>query len=584
MITDRADEAIVEAIIAAGESYYAEFKSGWHYTAEGRKPRDIKEVAEDIARTAVAFANSEGGDLLVGVEDDGEVTGIPWTGDSLRYLVSIPNQRVKAQGELGAVVKTVHLYGQPVIWFRVPEHAGEAVITSGGACVWRRGAKTEPVPPAEVQRRRSHILGDLAFESAPISSAQLSDLDEDLVRRSRALVPRPTAPRHFELLRRLQEMPLERLLRYWNLVETHNGTLILRKAALLLFAREPLRWHPNNRVRIRRIHGDEPGFGSRLRTRERELQGPIASLIPAAIRAMQRDLVTEERVRTLFAATHLVPREALEECIVNAVAHRNYAVEGQAIEVLLYPDRIEVVSPGKLPETITIDDLLQQRGVHRSRNPIIMRVLRDLGWSRDQGEGMRRIFGSMRQVELNVPELEESGDTFIVRLSTRSIYDESTQAWIASYGPFGLEPEDRKYMVQLRESGGSLSVDKLARQLNESFDETKKHLERLERQGLVWHRYKSRTYHMVEATNVPHELALRALIRSDLTLNEKTSISREIFEALTGLQDERSLENLATRWRQAGILAPAGRGSWRLGPSFLEYLSKRERHLPEGTS
>lgn len=569
------DGSIVEAIIAGGESYYAEFKSAWHYTPDGRRPREVKDIADDIARTVVAFANSEGGDLLLGVEDDGAITGIPWSGDLRRYLVSVPHERVKGGGDLGAVVTTVQIGDNRLLWYRIPEYGRETVITSDGLCLWRRGAKTEPVPPAEIQRRRSHVLRDLAYESTPVPNASVADLDEDLVMRSRLGVQRLS---HWnrDLSQKLREMSLDRLLRYWNLVETHNGTLKLRRAALLLFAREPLRWHPNNRLRIRRIHGEEPGFGRQLRTLEREIQGPIAAVIPNAIRALQRDLATEERITTLFATTHLVPRDAIEECIVNAVAHRNYAVEGQAIEILLYPDRIEVISPGRLPEPITIVDLLQQKGIHRSRNPIMMRVLRDLGSSRDQGEGMRRIFGSMRQVELNVPELDESGDAFIVRLSTRSIYDERTQAWIASYGPFGLEPEDRKYMVQLRESGGGLSTDKLARQLNESFDETKTHLDRLEKQGLVWHKYKGRTYKLVEAANVPHELALRAFVKAGLKPDTGLTLSRERLRELTGLEDQRSLDNLTVRWRQAGILSPAGKGLWKLGPSFIEYLSQRK--------
>jgi hypothetical protein len=261
---------------------------------------------------------------------------------------------------------------------------------------------------------------------------------------------------------------------------------------------------------------------------------------------------------------------------VNAVAHRNYAIEGSAIEVLLFPDRVEFRSPGKLPEPLTIDDLKEQRGVHRSRNPLLMRVLRDLGWTRDQGEGMRRIFGAMSQVELHEPELEEVSDTFIVRLSTRSIHDEETQAWIAAYGPYGLLPEERKYMVALRRAeDASLSVDRLARALGEPFDKTKPKLVELERKGLVWHAPKSRNYHLVEPLVVPHERAYRLLTGAHVRLAADTSLDMPTLQRIVRAPDEQRARLAVDRWRESGILAPAGKGQWKLGQSFLAYVDTR---------
>lgn len=558
--------AILQALIAGGESYYVEFKSAWDYGPEGKRPRPIEDVFADVGRTLVAFANSDGGDLLVGVEDDGGVTGVPWEGDLMRYLVQAPRSAV-LDVDLGVAVQRVELGGETVLWFRVPEHGGEPVVTADGRCLWRREKRTEPVPPREIERRRSHRLGDVGYESAPVPEAGLEDLDEDAIERATKASSLQYSNDRFA--------KLETLLRYWNLVEVRNGSVVLRRAALLLFARDPLRWHPNNRVRVRRVHGDGEGFGGRLGTRERQISGPIARLLPEAIELLRRDLETESRVDTLFTTTQTLPHEAIEECLVNAVVHRNYAIEGQAVEILIHPDRVEVRSPGRLPEPITVTDLVRQRGVHRSRNPVMMRVLRDLGWSRDQGEGMRRIFGAMRQVELHVPELEEDADTFVVRLSTRSIYDEATQAWIASYGPFGLRPQDRKYLVALRDAGGALSNDRLARMLGESFDATKRHLQHLEHQGFVWHGHKSRTYHVVEAPNVPHERALHAFVRERVDVEPRTVLTRDPLRRVLGVVDEGALSAAITRWKQAGILRPDGSKRWRFGESFLRYVANR---------
>jgi predicted HTH transcriptional regulator len=357
---------------------------------------------------------------------------------------------------------------------------------------------------------------------------------------------------------------------------TSNGTVVLRRAALLLFAKEALRWHPNNRARIRRVLGEHVGYGRDLTSRERESLGPIVRTLAEASVVLHRDLERESREEQLFVTNTLLPRQAVDECLVNALVHRNYAIEGQAVEISLYSDRVEFKSPGRLPDAITIADLKAQRGVHRSRNPIMMRVLRDLGWTRDQGEGMSRIFGSMRQVELHEPELEESGDTFTVRLSTRSIYDASTQAWVASYGPFGLRHEARRYMVTLRKAdGGRLSVDRLARQLSEPFDTVKAALVGLERLGLVWHPKGARTYHVVEAFNVLHERVYRVLERAELEMSRATSIERETIAAAIESQSQQTTSAVIDQWKQAGVLTPAGRRRYKLGESFLAYVAQR---------
>jgi ATP-dependent DNA helicase RecG len=145
---DAADtEALIRTLLASGESYYVEFKSAWDYGPEGKAPRDLKLVARDIGEALVAFANSDGGDLLVGVEDSGSLTGVPWEGDKLLYLLQSPRHQVK-EADIGARVIEASVDGHCVLLFRVPEYPGEPVVTSDGRCVWRTGKRTELSIPA----------------------------------------------------------------------------------------------------------------------------------------------------------------------------------------------------------------------------------------------------------------------------------------------------------------------------------------------------------------------------------------------------------------------------------------------------
>jgi ATP-dependent DNA helicase RecG len=569
------NRAIVRSLCASEESYYLEFKSARTYGPTGNEPRDARQIARDIGEAIVAFANSEGGDLLVGIEDDGSVTGVPHGTDQLRYLQSWRQQVQVGEdgGDPSVRIADVDVDGLRVLLFRVEAHAGAALVTSDGRCMMREGARSVPVPPQRVERRRTHIVGDLAYEIQPVPQATVDDLDWDLIRRRSVVTNRREVP--------LDDFDDVALLRYWNLIEQRNGTVVLRRAALLLFAKEPLRWHANNRVRLRRVLGDEQGYGRRLGTQEREFLGPVIKVLNSTRMILHHALEQDSREDQLFTTSQLLPREAVDECLVNAVVHRNYAIEGQAVEVLLYPDRVEFCSPGRLPEPITINDLKAQRRVHRSRNPIMMRVLRDFGWTRDQGEGMSRIFGSMRQMELHEPELEEIADTFKVRLSTRSIYDAGTQAWIASYGPFGLQPEERRYMVALRRVGGKHSIDKLARHLDESFDQVKAALGQLERRHLVWHPKQSRSYRLVEPLNVPHERVYQAMVRTlvptGVRLDRGLVLGRSEIGRLGQTTDEKTISAIIDQWKQAGVLAPSGAKQWKLGESFLAYVDQRSR-------
>jgi len=111
-----------------------------------------------------------------------------------------------------------------------------------------------------------------------------------------------------------------------------------------------------------------------------------------------------------------LPLDAVREAVVNAVAHRDYAREGTDIEVSLYVDRLEVISPGRLPNGVTVEKM--REGVVRvARNELIKEILRDYRYIEHQGMGVRsRIVESMRRHNGTEAELVEEDDRFIVRL------------------------------------------------------------------------------------------------------------------------------------------------------------------------
>jgi len=111
-----------------------------------------------------------------------------------------------------------------------------------------------------------------------------------------------------------------------------------------------------------------------------------------------------------------LPVDAVREAVVNAVAHRDYAREGTDIEVSLYCDRLEVISPGRLPNGVTVAKM-REGVVRAARNGLLKEILRDYRYVEHYGMGVRkRIIESMRRHNGTEPDLVEEHDRFVVRL------------------------------------------------------------------------------------------------------------------------------------------------------------------------
>ena len=107
------------------------------------------------------------------------------------------------------------------------------------------------------------------------------------------------------------------------------------------------------------------------------------------------------------------PFEAVRELVVNAIAHRDYNVQGDCIHLNIFSDRLEVISPGGLPGPITVNNILETRF---SRNPVIAQVLSDLGFVERLGFGLDRVVTLMRDDSLRPPKFEEVARSFRVTL------------------------------------------------------------------------------------------------------------------------------------------------------------------------
>jgi len=438
----------VDIAIEIGESYYREFKSALEGPPSNKTSRDIKEVCYDIAKTLVAFANADGGELFIGIEDDNTVTGLPYSDDKNSLILKAPENNVLSETPLPLKrASFVDYNGKKVAYFSVEKGAKYVHLTSKGECFQRKDRESVPTASELIRFVREEEISR-EYDRQFIDLASISDLDLDLV--------------IFVSQNIFKSMSPEKFLQYLELAEFDGNRLRLRRAALLLFAKHPTKWHPRNQVRILRVKGTEEKTGENFNIEEvGETSGNIFKLYEQSWELLRPNLAeTRFSKDAIFKTQIIYPELACREALINAITHRDYSLEGRGIEVKIFDDRLEILSPGKLLSSISIRDLEELKGVHQSRNTYIARVLREFGYIRELGEGIKRIFELMKSNDLVKPKIESPNKSFIVTLYYKYIYSRDEKLWLDQFESFGLSRE-QKTIVRLGFNGRLISTKEI---------------------------------------------------------------------------------------------------------------------------
>jgi ATP-dependent DNA helicase RecG len=395
----------VRNTLILGESHFREFKS----TVEGRpgnkKPRLTKSICADIGEALVSFSNADGGAVLIGVEDDGTITGIPHKEEEIQIMLLAINSHVykDQQLPLNNASKLV-LEDKIILYFSVNKGTTMIYQLPDGRCVRRKDRSTMPASIDQIQFERQEIKAR-EYDSQFVDGAIVTDLDLRLLQ--------GIADQY------IKGLSIERYLQQIGLAEYAQNGLRLKKAALLLFATDIDRWHPRSQVRILKIKGNKLEAGEKYNVISDDIvKGNIFELILKSWEHLRSYLAykTEFGTNSKFEQKYIFPEDAVREVILNAIAHRDYSI-ANAIEIYIFNDRMEIKSPGALLSTLTIKNLYELEGSHESRNSLIASVLRENKLMREIGEGMKRIFSLMQEQKLEKPELYSNGLWFRVTFS-----------------------------------------------------------------------------------------------------------------------------------------------------------------------
>lgn len=408
-------ETELRALFTRKEGQFIEFKSLWD-RSKG-KPRVLKrrQARDTVAEHVAAFANADGGTLILGVEDDGQVTGHAYPEEAIKDLLAVPERRLRPPVQCR--YQRAAIDGKEVLIFQVPI-AAEAVMVESNGFPYRVGDQVIK-EPQEVINARKEAYRRVGYEQRLHPDATFEDIDLDLVR---DFVSRTV----------FQKRGLEEVLEHYGLILPRANESAITNACLLLFGKPPLvRWHPRAGIRFFRVSGRERRHGPRRNVVQLpRIDLPIAAAIPEAYRLAKEQIRRSEKLHDLFfREMPEYPEFAWQEAIVNAFAHRDYEDKSREIEVWFFDDRMEVISPGELIPPVTLGLLRQRKRIHASRNPLIVRVLVDAGLMREEGEGIPRMFEEMEESFLHVPELRVESGAFSVTLRNEPIFSGPGTEW-----------------------------------------------------------------------------------------------------------------------------------------------------------
>jgi len=373
----------IQNLLDQGENSSVEFKR--------------QEVHPDtIAREMVAFANTRGGTILIGVDDSGTIAGID---DSINWEERIANiARHNIVPALTVEYHEVSVNNRCVGVIDVPKGPDKPYQTSKNFYFIRIGSTTRTATQGELMRMFQHA-GMFHYDLTPVEKTSIKDLN----------IPRISSYFQRYNIDIDEEENLETLLKNTDILTTEGNVTI---GGLLVFGIHPQKFLMNASVSYAHFTGTD--VGGELIDRQ-VIEGSLDFQIDTTLTVIRHNIKEPSTIEQAKRVTtsKMYPEKVFRELVVNACIHRNYAIHGARIRIRQFADRIEFISPGRLPNTVTIEKL--KSGVSYAVNPVILKFMENLRYIDKLGRGIPMV--CLEAAKLGAaPVFEETGEEFQVTL------------------------------------------------------------------------------------------------------------------------------------------------------------------------
>ncbi len=390
------------------ETQNIEYKSSWH---------------DDYLKWICGFANAQGGKIYIGKDDNGNVIGVVTYKD---LMDEIPN---KIKHNMGITAEVNLLNEDDKHYIEIIVQPYSVPISLRGRYYYRSGSVKQELTGASLNEFLLKRAGQ-TWDDVIETRATFDDIDERTIKIF--LRKADEAGR----LPDIDGISIPELLEKLRL--SQNGQL--KRAAIVLFGKDPGKFYPNTFVKIGKFEDDD--FTIRFQEME---EGNIIQILEKVLRTLDHKFlirnISFEGMNRIEKLEY--PVSALREMLLNALVHRNYM--GAPTQIRVYDNKLSVWNHGSLPEGITLDKLTKPHSSY-PRNPVLAEACFRGGYIDSWGSGIMKIVDSCKSAGLPVPIMEEDGGGFIVRLFKDSL----TEGQLAK---LGLTDRQIKAVFFVRQKG-----------------------------------------------------------------------------------------------------------------------------------
>ena len=366
------DEAALKQIFSLGENSVVEFKREDVHTGS-------------LAKVITAFSNFEGGDIWIGVEDDGSISGV--TQPKLEEKV-VQVCRNNISPPLIPKIQAHRIEGKKILQVTIEKGKTKPFKTEGRFYIRAGSLSVEPTTEELVRLLQGELLH---YETKSIPGTSIQDLD---------LLKFRIYCKDFRKVEVTdEELPL--LLYNFEMMDDEGQCTV---AGILLFGKNIARYFPQAGLQLARFKGPDQ-TGDILDSKE------VLAPLDECVQAAEQFVKFNSQTRSYFPAGTIYrknvedyPEFAIRELTANALIHRDWTIFGQKIRVFLFDDRLEVFSPGKLPNTLTLQRALS--GMSYYRNPVLAQMMKDFNITEKFGRGLQKIVQYYRNNQLRGPLFE----------------------------------------------------------------------------------------------------------------------------------------------------------------------------------
>ena len=356
---------------------------------------------EDLAKAITCFANTDGGQIVIGVEDNGNIAGVEDTDSLMRKVDDISFNR--CEPPVTVIQETVDIDEKTVVIINVPKGDQRPYRTGSGLYYIRSSNRCRQASRQELLRL-FQAAESLYFDETEVFRTSVSDLDQDSFKR---------------FFRDFLNMKIttENIHTYMKNLKVISSGDKPTLSGILFFGIQPQVFFPTTKVIAAYIKGNDISIPP---TDKKEIKGKIPEILENTLQFLRLHLREEHKIRGMESELYPeIPIEALREALVNAVAHRDYTISAP-IRIFIFTNRVEFHTPGNLPNSVTIESM-KIGGSHVLRNPTLYNFLAKMGLVTDIGSGVKRIITLVRETVEKDVELELRGNEFLLTIPRRGM-------------------------------------------------------------------------------------------------------------------------------------------------------------------